>query len=114
MQYLITTITTFCLNAGVKVLIAKPRTGPAVPAFDWLKHKGKRRMRVRLMSKNRITLPQSVVSRVDAAAYFDATVENGRIVLTPVPLRRIQVGQEKLKGISDADEEGEDGSALQQ
>ena len=36
-----------------------------------------------ITSKGQITLPKAVVSRVQAADYFEVSAENGRIVLTP-------------------------------
>lgn len=41
-------------------------------------------MLARLTSKNQLTLPVEVVRNVPASQYFDATVENGAIVLRPV------------------------------
>lgn len=37
-------------------------------------------MLAKLTSKNQITLPKAAVSKVDAAEYFEVTVEKGRIV----------------------------------
>lgn len=64
-------------------------------------------MLAKLTSKNQITLPKAVVSSVEAAEYFDVTVENGRIVLTPVQLRQAEAVREKLEklGISEQDVE---------
>jgi len=48
-----------------------------------------------------------VVSSVDVAEYFDVTVENGRIILTPVRIQRAQAVRGKLEqlGISEKDVE---------
>jgi hypothetical protein len=64
-------------------------------------------MLAKLTSKNQITLPKAAVARVDAAEYFDVSVENGRIVLTPVRVQRAQAVREKLEqlGISEQDVE---------
>jgi hypothetical protein len=64
-------------------------------------------MLAKLTSKNQITLPKAAVARVDAAEYFDVSVENGRIVLTPVRVQRAQALREKLEqlGISEQDVE---------
>jgi len=61
----------------------------------------------KLTSKNQITLPKAVVSSVDVAEYFDVTVENGRIILTPVRIQRAQAVRDKLEqlGISEKDVE---------
>lgn len=47
-------------------------------------------MLAKLTSKNQITLPKAAVSSVDETDYFDVTVENGRIVLTPVRSIRLR------------------------
>lgn len=64
-------------------------------------------MLAKMTSKNQITLPKAVVSGVDAADYFDVTVENGRIVLTPVRIQQAQAVRDKLEqlGITEQDEE---------
>ena len=64
-------------------------------------------MLAKLTSKNQITLPKAAVSGVDAADYFDVTVENGRIVLTPVKIQKAYSVREKLEelGISEQDVE---------
>jgi hypothetical protein len=53
-------------------------------------------MLAKLTSKNQITLPKAVIAGVDVAEYFDASVENGRIVLTPVRVQQAQAVREKL------------------
>ena len=62
-------------------------------------------MLAKLTSRNRITLPKAVVSSVDLAEYFDVTVENGRIILTPVRIQQAQAVRDKLEklGISEQD-----------
>ncbi|ATE61770.1 AbrB/MazE/SpoVT family DNA-binding domain-containing protein [Thauera sinica] len=64
-------------------------------------------MLAKLTSKNQITLPKAAVSSVDAAEYFDVTVESGRIVLTPVRVQKAQAVREKLEqlGITERDVE---------
>ncbi len=56
-------------------------------------------MLAKLTSKNQITLPKAIVSQVDAAQYFQVTVENGRIVLTPVRMARAQAVRDKLQAL---------------
>lgn len=41
-------------------------------------------MLAKLTAKNQITLPVEIVRRLPASQYFDATVEDGAIVLRPV------------------------------
>jgi bifunctional DNA-binding transcriptional regulator/antitoxin component of YhaV-PrlF toxin-antitoxin module len=54
-------------------------------------------MLAKLTSKNQITLPKAAVARVDAAEYFDVTVENDRIILTPVRVGQAQAVRDKLE-----------------
>ena len=62
-------------------------------------------MLAKLTSKNQITLPKAAVAGVDAAEYFSVTVENGRIVLTPVRVQQAQAVRDKLQklGITEQD-----------
>ncbi len=62
-------------------------------------------MLAKLTSKNQITLPKAVVSSIDVAEYFDVTVENGRIILTPVRVQQAQAVRDKLEelGITEQD-----------
>jgi hypothetical protein len=54
-------------------------------------------MLVKLTTKNRITVPKAAIDSVDAAEYFEVTVEKGRIVLTPVQVRNVQAIRENLE-----------------
>ena len=62
-------------------------------------------MLAKLTAKNQITLPKAAVSAVDAAEYFDVSVQDGRIVLTPVRVQRAQAVRDKLQrlGITEQD-----------
>lgn len=62
-------------------------------------------MLAKMTSKNQITLPKSVVSKVPATEYFDVEVEGGRIVLTPVRVQKADAVREKLAqlGITEDD-----------
>ena len=62
-------------------------------------------MLAKLTSKNQITLPKAAVARVEAADYFDVTVNNGRIILTPVRVQQAQAVRDKLAqlGITEQD-----------
>jgi len=62
-------------------------------------------MLAKLTSKNQVTLPKAVVSSVDVAEYFDVTVDNGRIILTPVRIQQAQAVRDKLEklGITEQD-----------
>jgi hypothetical protein len=60
-------------------------------------------------SKNQLTLPKDIVKNFPGIEYFDALVEDNRIVLTPLSLKPATLNltsiREKMKklGISDAD-----------
>ena len=45
-------------------------------------------MRATMTSRNRLTLPGSVVHSVGAAEHFDVEVREGRIILTPARIQR--------------------------
>ncbi|MFT3777317.1 MAG: AbrB/MazE/SpoVT family DNA-binding domain-containing protein [Ottowia sp.] len=62
-------------------------------------------MLAKLTSKNQITLPKAAVSQVDMADYFEVTVDDGRIVLTPVRVQQAQAVRDKLQqlGITEQD-----------
>ncbi|HZR36318.1 MAG TPA: AbrB/MazE/SpoVT family DNA-binding domain-containing protein [Nevskia sp.] len=68
-------------------------------------------MLAKLTSKNQITLPKAAVSSVDAAEYFDVTVEGGRIVLTPVKIQKAQAVREKLEELGITEQDVEDAIA---
>jgi hypothetical protein len=46
-------------------------------------------MLAKLTTKNQITLPREVVKGFKGIEYFDAIVQNGRIVLEPVRIRPV-------------------------
>lgn len=56
-------------------------------------------------SKNQLTLPKSVVETIGKADYYDVTIEDGRIVLTPIKLQQANAVRQKLEslGISEDD-----------
>ena len=62
-------------------------------------------MLAKLTSKNQLTLPKAVLADFQDSKYFDVTIENGRIVLTPVRLTRAGAVRAKLAelGISEAE-----------
>ena len=66
-------------------------------------------MLAKLTTKNQITLPRDVVKDFKGIEYFDAVVQDGRIVLEPVRIRPVAVDlagirkkMEKL-GVTEAD-----------
>lgn len=62
-------------------------------------------MLAKLTSKNQLTLPKAVISDFGGTEYFDVTIENGRIVLTPVRVVRADAVRARLAevGITEAD-----------
>ncbi len=62
-------------------------------------------MLAKLTSKNRLTLPKTVVSDFPDTRYFDVTQEDGRIVLTPVRIGQADAVRRKMveMGLSEAD-----------
>jgi hypothetical protein len=48
-------------------------------------------------SKNQITLPKAIVQVVGEADYYDVTIQNGKIVLTPVRLQQADAVRAKLE-----------------
>ena len=53
-------------------------------------------MLAKLTAKNQITLPKSITNAIAPAEYFEVTVEDGQIVLTPVRLQRADAVRAKL------------------
>jgi len=52
-----------------------------------------------------VTLPKAALAQVADTEYFEVSVADGRIVLTPVKIRRADAVREKLQavGIDEAD-----------
>lgn len=65
-------------------------------------------MLAKLTSKNQITLPKALISQVDAAEYFDVSVENGRLMLTPVRIQQAQAVREQLQRLGITEQDVED------
>jgi hypothetical protein len=53
-------------------------------------------MIAKLTSKNQLTLPKAVFSRLPPADYFDVVERGGQLVLTPVRLQRADAVRAKL------------------
>ena len=62
-------------------------------------------MLAKLTSKNQLTLPKAIVRQIDQPEYFDVSLEDGRIVLTPMQVRPVDAVRNKLAalGISEQD-----------
>ncbi|MBD2105629.1 AbrB/MazE/SpoVT family DNA-binding domain-containing protein [Nodosilinea sp. FACHB-13] len=53
-------------------------------------------MLTKLTDQNKITLPPSVTEALGPVEYFEITLENGQIILTPVKVQRSDAVREKL------------------
>lgn len=62
-------------------------------------------MLAKMTSKNQITLPKTIVAEVAPTEYFDVTVEEGCIVLTPLRMQKADAVRDKLAelGIDEQD-----------
>ena len=56
-------------------------------------------------SKNQVTLPKAVVQTAGEADYYDVTVQDGKIVLTPVRLHQADAVRAKLEELGIAQED---------
>jgi len=54
-------------------------------------------MLARKTSKNQLTLPKEIAGNFSGIDLFDATVENNRIVLTPVKITPVAVSLESIR-----------------
>lgn len=58
-------------------------------------------------SKNQVTLPKAIVQAVGEADYYEVSVEQGKIVLTPVRLQQADQVRSKLEELGiDPDDVG--------
>ena len=65
-------------------------------------------MLARLTPDNQITLPEAVTDELEGTEYVEVTVENGRIVLTPVQVVRAAVVRAKLAAMGITEEDVND------
>jgi cysteinyl-tRNA synthetase len=68
-------------------------------------------MLAKLTDQNSITLPLSVTQAIGQAEYFEITVEDGQIILTPVKLQRADAVREKLAELNITEQDVEDAVA---
>jgi hypothetical protein len=54
----------------------------------------------KLTSRNRLTLPRSLISAVGAADYFEVQVKDGQIILTPVRTQRADAVRSKFEELA--------------
>lgn len=62
-------------------------------------------MLAKLTAKNQLTLPKAVVASVESTEYFDVSVDNGRIVLTPINIQQAQAARDKLEQLGITEQE---------
>lgn len=62
-------------------------------------------------SKNQLTLPKSVMEAIGKADYYDVTIEDGRIVLTPVKLQQANAVRQKLESLGISEDDVQDAVA---
>jgi len=98
------------------LILVLQRLSPAVtPSSQWAQEAETRRRLIRAKmefltsllseavmlakrtSKNQVTLPKSIVQTAGAADYYDVTVQNGKIVLTPVRMQQADAVRAKLQ-----------------
>ncbi len=65
-------------------------------------------MLARLTPDNQITLPEAVTGGLEGTEYVEVTVENGRIVLTPVEVVRAAAVRAKLAAMGITEEDVND------
>lgn len=65
-------------------------------------------MLAKLTSKNQLTLPKAVISRIGPVEYFEVSSEDGRIVLTPVRLQQAAAVRDKLRDLGITPQDVED------
>ena len=68
-------------------------------------------MLARRTSKNQVILPKAIVQRVGEADDYDVTVQDGRIVLTPVRLQQADAVRAKLEALGITQDDVEDAIA---
>jgi len=54
-------------------------------------------MLVKKTSKNQITLPKEIIKNFPRVEYFEAKVEDGKIILTPVKIVPANITLEKIR-----------------
>lgn len=62
-------------------------------------------------TKNQITLPKAIVQSTGEADYYDVTVQDGKIVLTPVRIQQADAVRSKLEELGITPEDVEDAIA---
>ncbi|NDZ16781.1 AbrB family transcriptional regulator [Variovorax sp. WS11] len=56
-------------------------------------------MRIKMTSRNQLTLPRSLTEQVGAPECFEVEVRDGRILLTPAHIQRGDSVRERLEGL---------------
>jgi hypothetical protein len=53
-------------------------------------------MLAKLTAKNQLTLPKSITAAIGVVEYFEVEAHEGRIILTPVRIQRVDAVRSKL------------------
>ena len=62
-------------------------------------------------AKNQLTLQKAILKAVGDATYFDVSVEDGRIVLTPVRVQGADAVRKKLEALGITEDDARDAIA---
>jgi hypothetical protein len=62
-------------------------------------------MLAKLTAKNQLTLSKSVMQEIGETEYFDVSVKNGQIILTPVKIQRADAVRAKLAALDLSDQD---------
>ena len=62
-------------------------------------------MLAKLTSKNQLTLPKVIVQQVNPAEYFNVSIDEGRIILTPVFVQAADAVRSKLEEMGITEQE---------
>lgn len=65
-------------------------------------------MLAKITSKNQLTLPKAVMQQIGKPEYVDVSLENGRIVLTPMQVQPADSVRKKLAELGITEQDVED------
>ncbi len=65
-------------------------------------------MLAKITSKNQLTLPKAIVKEFPGTDYFDIQTEDGRIVLTPLRVQKLEPIWKKIEALGITEKDIED------
>jgi len=65
-------------------------------------------MLAKITTKNQLTLPKAVIQQMGKPEYVNVSLENGRIILTPVQLQPADTVRNKLAALGITEQDVED------